>query len=216
MDITNGAQEKKFEGGCQQISTRLAEKLGLGTVVRLNSPVSEIDQSEQGRVFVKCRDGTKYMTQRVIVALVPPLYKHISWKPELSADKLAVVNNLSMGHVIKTVVVYETAWWRDLGCSGQIWDRNGPVLYSMDDCKPSKERNGLPENPALIRFCVAGDAKFWTQKTREERKQAIVEQYAKLFNCSKALKKIGIRKSLVVAVTLPQQRSVRLWKPPLL
>lgn len=127
MDITNGAQEKKFEGGCQQISTRLAEKLGLGTVVRLNSPVSEIDQSEQGRVFVKCRDGTKYMTQRVIVALVPPLYKHISWKPELSADKLAVVNNLSMGHVIKTVVVYETG-------GGVIWVALVRFGTAMDQC----------------------------------------------------------------------------------
>jgi monoamine oxidase len=127
------------------------------------------------------------MAQRVIVALAPPLYNLISWKPELPEDKLAVVNNFSMGHVIKTVVVYETAWWRDLGCSGQIWDTNGPVLYSMDDCKPAKWENGLPENPALMGFCEADDAKFWTLKTREERKQAIVQQYAKLLNCNKAL-----------------------------
>eukprot|EP00978_Attheya_sp_CCMP212_P020999 scaffold60807_cov62-Attheya_sp.AAC.4 len=191
VNVKNGAQEKKFAGGSEQISDRMAEKLGLGSVVLLDSPVSGIDQSKEEQVYVTCQDGREYTTKRIIVALAPPLYKKIQWTPELPAEKLAIANNFSMGHVIKIILVYESAWWRDLGLSGQIWDTNGPVLYSMDDCKPAKVQSESPAYPALMGFCLADDAKFWTSKTREERKDAVTQQYAKMFNCDKALDPIA-------------------------
>jgi monoamine oxidase len=133
--------------GCQQISTRLAEKLGLGTGVRLNSQVSDIDQSEQRRllcVCVKCRDGKKYMAQRVIVALAPMLYNRISWKPGLPTDKLAVVYTLSTGHVIKTLVVYETA-------GSVIWVALVRFGTPMDQCSIqwtiANQQNGKTDCP---------------------------------------------------------------------
>eukprot|EP00957_Ditylum_brightwellii_P156488 11909988-Ditylum_brightwellii.AAC.1 len=91
---------------------------------------------------------------------------------------------------------YKTAWWREKGLNGQIWDPEGPILYTLDDCSspfvPTSQqgdqaRCSSPEHPALMGFLVADNAKDWSKKTRLDRQNAIALQYAKLFKCQEAL-----------------------------
>eukprot|EP00957_Ditylum_brightwellii_P155211 11816126-Ditylum_brightwellii.AAC.1 len=81
----------------------MAEKIGLGSVVKLDSPVGIIDQdNDPNNVCVTCRDGTQYIAKHAIAAFPPSFYKNIQWKPELPTEKLNVSHKYSMGHFIKT------------------------------------------------------------------------------------------------------------------
>jgi len=174
MEISHGAQERTFVNGSQQISNSMAKELN----VRFNSVVARIDQTHNDIIHITCRDGTVFNAAKVIIAISPPLYSKIEWMPELPPSKIAIAKDFSMGHIIKTNMFYETAWWRKDGFSGQIFDPSGPVLYSID-C--SKQRsNSL--YPCLMGFVLANDAKKWAQRSPEERKRGICEQYASLFN----------------------------------
>ncbi|CAL1301351.1 unnamed protein product [Larinioides sclopetarius] len=59
VSAVNGGQERKFHGGSQQISEKLAEKLG-DNVVLTNCPVVCIDQESKDFVLVKTLPGKEY------------------------------------------------------------------------------------------------------------------------------------------------------------
>jgi len=187
MDVTNGAQERKLAGGSQQIAERMASAIGgVGGMVLLQSPVSAIHQrSNPDGVSVTCCDGRKHFAKRVVLAVPPNLYSNIKFTPELPASKLEIAQRFSMGRVVKTVLFYKRAWWRDLGLNGQIFDVAGPVLYSMDDCGPEDGMTaGLVQNPALMGFVTSDE---WIAKTAGERQEAIAQQYAKLLGSEEAM-----------------------------
>lgn len=185
MDVANGAQERKFKGGAAQIPKKLAENiLGMGGTLLLNKPVAIIDQSGDSSVKVTDIYGKTAVGKRLIVAVPPHLYSKIQWKPELPSKKLAVSQNFHSGNCIKTVVFYKNAWWKEHGQNGQIWDTRGPVVYCLDDSQPGSRY------PSIMGFILADDAQKWTSKTSEERKEAILQQYALLFQTKDALEAV--------------------------
>ena len=53
-------------------------------------------------------------------------------------------------------------------------------MYCLDDCRPGCDYG------AIMGFILTDDAQKWTLKTKEERKQAVLEQYAKHFRTDAA------------------------------
>lgn len=178
-DANNGAQERKFTQGACTICERLAERLGSERIL-LDSPVQSIEQIETEGVTVVTassgsRDAHVYKVKYVVVALAPTLYSKISWKPQLPQAKSKLAAATSIGSIIKTNLYWSKPFWREKGLSGSVISQEGPVSYSYDDCGPDSKYN------SIMGFVLARHAVAWSQKTKEERKQALADQYAEMF-----------------------------------
>ena len=186
--VENGAQERKFVGGSQQISNELAKSLGQGHVL-LNNPVSFVNWADEKRqsCIVTTRDGQQHEADFVIVALAPPLYPSLGFSPALPVAKRQLAMRMPMGCIIKTIVQYKAPFWRAKGFNGTIFSDQGPVTYSYDDANSTNTEFGL------MGFVLAANARRWGYVTPEERKMAICQQYAKAFQADEALNPIGYK-----------------------
>lgn len=181
MDVANGAQERKFKTGSAQIPKKLAENIiGMGGVLMLNVSVASIDQSGGNSVKVTSACGKTFAGNRLILAVPPHLYSKIEWKPDLPLPKATVMQNFHSGSCIKAIVFYRHAWWKKRNQNGQIWDVRGPIVYCLDDSP----------YPSIMGFILAEDAQKWTLKTAKERREAILQQYARLFETEEALEAV--------------------------
>lgn len=183
-EVENGAQERKFLGGSQQISDRLREKLGFDRV-RLSHVVKRIEWSSSTHlVQVTCDQNRTFTCRHVIIALAPSLYKTIEFHPDLPAQKREATARMYMGSIIKTITVFDRPFWREKGFSGSVLDTSraaSPVVFSYDDSTKADHFY------ALMGFVVADSSRKWAEQTRDERRQAICDQYARAFQCDEML-----------------------------
>ncbi|XP_069103415.1 amine oxidase [flavin-containing]-like isoform X2 [Argopecten irradians] len=179
----NGAQERKFVGGSQQISDCIAKKLGKDKVL-LKQPVCSVSQDSNG-VTVTDIHGNKYQGKYVIVATPLPLQNKITYEPPLPCLRNQLIQRVPMGSVIKTFVYYNTPFWREKGYCGSsaIVDNDEIIGFSMDDVKPGNT-NDLP---AIMGFILADKARTLCKLTKDERKQRICQLYSKVFQSPEAL-----------------------------
>jgi monoamine oxidase len=133
-----GAQDSRFIGGSQQISTRAAAQLGKRVV--LGSPVRRIEQSKTG-VTVLADRGT-WKAKRVIVATPPQLATEIQWNPLMPAIQDAMRRRMTLGTLMKIHAVYPEPFWRkDPG----VWMalKIGGVVPEMFDNTPPEGTPGV-------------------------------------------------------------------------
>jgi monoamine oxidase len=180
-EVENGAQERKFIGGSQPISNHLREKLGFNRVL-LNHVVKHIQwSSTSDLVQVTCDNKKIFSCRHVIIALAPSLYKTIQFEPELPPKKREATERMYMGSIIKTITVYKRPYWKENGFSGSVLDTShalNPVIFSYDDSRDEDQFY------AIMGFIVADSSRKWAKQTRDQRQQAICEQYARAFQCN--------------------------------
>jgi len=178
-DSENNAQHETIIGGTQQISNLMAQKLKeeTKTIFHMNSVVYNIFQTNHKAdvyYFRKGFSGENYSYRitgkYVIVTSPPPLAFRIHYEPPLSSARQALCQHMKMGSVIKCFIIYKTPFWRNRDLSGEIFTDKDPVC-NYYDASPHDLRVG-----ALIGFIAGKDALNWTEKTTEERKNAILEQ----------------------------------------
>lgn len=174
---TGGAQERRFDGGSQQLSVGLAHQLGDRVV--LGAPVEMIDWRD-GRVLVTARrdpqappgdpagdaadperragewgpdagEPFRVRAGRAVVAMPPALTTRIRWNPLLPGVRDQLATRMPMGSVTKVHALYERPFWRDEGLNGQLVANAGAMRSTFDD-SPEDGSHG-----ALVGF-VAGDA----------------------------------------------------------
>lgn len=185
FSTTNGGQERKFVGGSQQISEKIASKLR--ERVQLNKPVVGIDQIQQ-TIVLTTLDGHKYRAEYVIIAVPPPLLMKIHFNPSLPPLKNQLIQRTPMGSVIKCIVYYEKTFWREKGmCGSSIieGDDKHPLVFTLDDTKPDGS------HPAIIGFIAADKARRLSQLSQDGRKQRICESLAEVFDSPEALKPVN-------------------------
>ncbi|CAC5413206.1 MAO [Mytilus coruscus] len=177
---TNGGQERKFVGGSQQISKRIAEKLGKEKVI-LSCPVCHIKQNGNDAT-IKDLHGNTYMAKYVIMSVPVPLQNRIVYEPPLPANRNQLIQRMPMGSVIKTFMYYDTPFWRKDGfCGSSAIDDEGAIIgFTMDNVNPDGSC------PALMGFILADKARTLSVLSRDERKQRIGELYAKVFKSDQA------------------------------
>lgn len=129
-DIHGGAQQDRIIGGSQQISEFLAASLGEGKVI-LNNPVRTIRQDHAGVSVVS--DGGIYTSRYIVVAVPPALAGRIDYSPPLPAVRDELTQRLPMGTVIKVIVMYDSAFWREQGYSAEAISDAGPIFICYDD-----------------------------------------------------------------------------------
>ncbi|GFU15768.1 amine oxidase [Trichonephila clavipes] len=136
--ITNGAQERKFKGGAQQICEKIAKSLGDSAVI-LNSPVVSINQSSKDNVQVKTLNGKEYKSKYIILACPPIVQMKIHFNPPLPPVRNQLIQRMPMGTVMKVVLYYRSQFWKDKGLCGSTFIRGGdehPMYFSLNDTKP--------------------------------------------------------------------------------
>ncbi|MFJ7288540.1 flavin monoamine oxidase family protein [Curtobacterium sp. NPDC098951] len=132
--------DKRVVGGMQQVSERLAERLGAD--VHLNAPVRTLRWDDEG-VVALADGGIEVRARQALVAVPPPLYSRISYEPPLPRRQHQLHQHLSMGFVIKVHAVYDRPFWRGAGLSGTAFSPYELVHEAYDNSMHGSEQGTL-------------------------------------------------------------------------
>lgn len=171
LGVRNGAQERRFVGGSEELALKMAA--GLGDAVTLAAPVRRIAQDASG-VTVEA-DGVTVRARLGVVAVPPVLAGRIDYQPALPADRDHLTQRMPMGSVIKTMAVYDEPFWRAEGLSGQATSDTGPVQITFDNSPPG----GQPG--VLLAFLEGDAARRLGRVGPDERRRQVVAELVRLF-----------------------------------
>uniref|UniRef100_A0A8C9VFI8 Amine oxidase n=1 Tax=Scleropages formosus TaxID=113540 RepID=A0A8C9VFI8_SCLFO len=163
FSTTNGGQERKFVGGSNQISQRIASKLG--ERVKLERAVYRIDQTGDN-VVVETLNKETYEAKFVIIATAPGLHLKMHFNPPLPPLRNQLIHRVPTGSVIKCMVYYRESFWRKKGMFTALMvieEEESPIGLTLDDTKP----DGTV--PAIMGFILARKARKLAALTKEER-----------------------------------------------
>ena len=126
----------RLAGGMQ----RLCHSLALGLPenrLHLNTPVLSIARTETGTTALTA-SGQSFSARRVVFALPPRLVAHLKFEPVLSTTTLERLENIPtwMAGQAKAIALFETAFWRDEGLSGDAMSHRGPMV-EIHDASPA-------------------------------------------------------------------------------
>lgn len=173
LNIENGAQQHRFEGGAQTVANRLAKCFEAH--ILLNSPVTHILQTETS-VQVITRNAQTHTALRVIVAIPPALCARITYTPPLPPLRDQLTQRVPMGTVIKCYAIYPTPFWRANGHSGQVVADDAYHLQTTFDNSPPDASRGI-----LMGFCLAHRARKLLALPPQERQHQIMQNFIAFF-----------------------------------
>jgi monoamine oxidase len=152
-EIEGGAQQTRFVGGAGALAERWAAALG---VVTTGAPVRRIEQN--GDDLIVTSDRGALAARRAVITVPPPLVDRIELVPAAPVRRAQLLQRCAMGALVKVIVAYERAFWRDRELSGEaVALRPQPVAVTFDNC--------LPERAALVAFVQAEPARRWAGDT---------------------------------------------------
>jgi monoamine oxidase len=123
---------------------KVANLLGQGLDIRLNSRVTEINYNET-KSLVKVNENS-IEADYVIVSVPLGVLKNnsISFQPSLPASKLSAIQNIQMGNVNKFLFIWNTPFWNtNIQYIGYTPDTKGKFNYFMNMMKFLPTINGL-------------------------------------------------------------------------
>jgi monoamine oxidase len=163
-----GAQERRFVGGSQVVSERVARRLGTRVVLR--APARAVAQDGDGVRVVA--DGTTVQARLAILAVPPALATRLAYSPALPKGKAALLKALVPGTLTKAEAIYARPFWRDAGLSGQGVADVGPAGTIFD--------NSPPDGSVGVLFGFVGGSSHqrWAALPAAQRRAQVVEQLA--------------------------------------
>ncbi|KAI8649619.1 Amine oxidase [Fusarium keratoplasticum] len=173
-DLKDGGQYLRNRQGNQHFSTKLAEKLRKGSV-KLSTPVTRIAQSSKG-CTVETRNGQRFYSKKVIVSVPTSLYPLIEFQPQLPREKRELAKSTKLGYYSKTVLVFDSPWWREAGLSGVFTSPNGPIVFTRDTCVPEDEQY------SITCFHVGEPGRKWSALPAQERQDSVLKQFNAAFS----------------------------------
>lgn len=168
--VRDGAQQDRLVGGAGLLADRLAERLGHR--IRTGAAVLSIRQDDADVTVVS--EAGEVRAERVILAISPPLALRIAFDPPLEPEREALMRAMTTGRVIKSVIAYSRAYWREAGLSGRALCDGGVVHAVFDNADPLGP-------PALVAFTTADDAERCGERDPAERERAVVTTLVRLF-----------------------------------
>lgn len=170
INVTGGAQERRFVDGAQTMSLRMAA--ALGDRVHLGTPVRHISRGSAGVVVVS--DAVTVQAQRAVVAIPPTLAGRIDYDPPLPSPRDHYTQRSPQGSLIKVEVVYPTPFWRAAGLTGAVVSDTGPAKVCYDVTPFSGTPGGL------LGFVGGDEARAWGED-HAALKTAVVQQMVQFF-----------------------------------
>lgn len=172
---TGGAQERRFQGGAQQMALAMAGELA-GRVL-LSSPVHRLEYGDDGVVATMGGDRgpTTVRARRAIVAMPPALSARLEWSPALPAARTQLCMRAPMGAVTKVHAVYDEPFWRHEGLNGQLVADAGALRITFDD-SPADASHGV-----LVGFVAGNECRLHDGRPPHERRAAVLDDLALAF-----------------------------------
>jgi len=171
-DVEGGAQERRLVTGAQQISERLAGKLGRGGVA-LDTPVHRITYGSGGVQVDTPKQA--YTARACIVAIPPALTAALTFTPPLPPNRAQLLQRMPQGSLIKCIITYRSAWWRAQDQSGELVSTDGPLCFVCDNSDP-----GL-QTPALVAFLGGDAARAHGEMSVTARRQQVEAELVRCF-----------------------------------
>jgi monoamine oxidase len=130
-DVPDSASETmRISGGNDRLP--LAMAADLGSIVRLNSPVTRVAERTGSVRVATLRDEVE--AAFVVMAIPTPPMRQITFDPPLPADLRAMVAELQLGAAVKVISQYDRRFWNDLSFSGfTISDLPFGIAWSSSD-----------------------------------------------------------------------------------
>ena len=170
---TGAGQDFRVSGGTQSVAIALAKHLGIGKRVLLDHAVRKIVQTGAG-VTVEA-DQASVEAKNVIVAIAPHLAGRVIYDPPLPGQRDQLTQRLPIGSLIKTIAVYDTPFWRDMGLNGQVTSVEGAV----DACFDASPESGTPG--VMLGFIDGDQARLLSDRPEAVRQAAALESYVNYF-----------------------------------
>jgi monoamine oxidase len=185
INTGDGAQDSRFVGGSQRIALELARRLSRR--VFLGQPVRRL---AQGRGYVRAETDRMSVTAKQAIVTVPPaLRSAIRFDPALPPLQAQLAQRFPMGTVYKVMAVYDRPFWRDAGLTGQATSDTGPVKITFDNSPP----DGTPG--VLLGFIEAQDGRRALTETPQQRRDAVLESFARYFGAAARNPRAYVEKS---------------------
>jgi monoamine oxidase len=111
MDGGHGAQARVAGGYGALIEFLRAECRRHGAAIRLGAAVTAVEAID-GKAVIRCANGDTHQGDAVILTVPLPLIDGIALPPAERA-RAAAARHIGFGNVIKILLRFEAAWWRD-------------------------------------------------------------------------------------------------------
>lgn len=167
----------RLKGGLGALIDRLAVRLPADRM-RLNAIVVSIVKTDDG-ISATFGDGSTYDATHVVLALPPRVAAEITFTPALPDQATRAMQNIAtwMAGQSKAVAVYDNAFWRHSGLSGDAMSRHGPLIEVHD---ASTFDDGAAALFGFIGVPPEG------RRDAEKLRQLILEQLGRLFGTQAA------------------------------
>ncbi|MCH9817150.1 MAG: FAD-dependent oxidoreductase [Actinomycetia bacterium] len=176
LETRGGAQDTRFVAGAQEVPIRIARALHQPPYYR--APVRTITQDDQG--VVVATNERRWRAQRVVIAVPPALTGQISFAPSLPSTRAQLVQRMPMGATIKALAIYESAFWREDGLSGEAVMTNSPISVIFDNSSHDDKVF------ALVGFCVGQDARDLAALPPNQRREQVLAAFSQCFGARAA------------------------------
>ncbi len=177
--LIGSAQSIRFVGGPQQLSEKLAHRLGRG--VRLGVAVRAIELGPPATVH---SEHTSFRARRVIVTIPKTLAGRITFSPQLPPGLDQLLQRQPNGSVVKVNAIYREPFWRAEGLNGAATSEVGPIRITYDNSPP----DGKPG--VLVGFMEGDDSRIFYGVSPARRRRAALACFARYFG-ERALHPIG-------------------------
>jgi len=126
----------RLHGGFGALIDALAADLPRASITR-QAEVTQL-QKHADHITVTASDGRTWTARQVVLALPPRIAATLAHAPALPAAALSAMQNIPtwMAGQAKAIAVYDTAFWRDNGLSGDAHSRHGPMV-EIHDASPA-------------------------------------------------------------------------------
>lgn len=175
---TSFTETHLVDQGAPEIARRMGVELG--DALHLSTPVRQIVHSAGGVVVFS--DHVTVRAKYVIVAMPPAVASQIQFDPPLPTAHTQLMRKMTPNAVWKFVAVYDTAFWRDNGLSGQTTAPQSLVPVTIDACPMPLEEGDDPPYGELAFFATGKDAVTLEQISREERKKLLMRELVERFD----------------------------------
>ena len=177
--LIGSAQSQRFVGGPQQMSEKLAGRLG--RAVHLGVAVTAVEQG--GHVRLHSAAGT-FRARRAILTMPKTLLGRLQFSPALPPEVDQLLQREPMGSVLKVNAIYSKPFWRGNDLNGQAISDTGPIRITYDNSPP----DGNPG--VLVGFMEGNDSRAYYNASAAARRQAALQSFARYFG-AQALQPIG-------------------------
>ncbi|WP_328811159.1 flavin monoamine oxidase family protein [Rhodococcus sp. NBC_00294] len=166
-EVRDGAQERYFVDGTASLISAVAQHLSAPP--ETSRPVIAIRPDTSG-VDVVTADGTVRASS---VVLAVPLPRAADIDGALPAGLGDRMRTSRMGEYAKTIVVYDSPWWRENGLTGTALDVDGPVQMIVDG-------NAGRDSPGIL-VAFSGGRAAADLFSRTDRRDIVVAELVRLF-----------------------------------